>query len=153
MPVTSELPQAAYHPPRLVASGPSRQIRVALVEDHRDTARVMAKLLRANGYAVDTATSVTEATAMLKANQYDVLISDIGLPDGSGLDLMRQARLVRSLSGIALSGFGMEHDIRRSKEAGFAEHLTKPLNFQLLIDAIERLTSVAEPAVTAPLVG
>jgi signal transduction histidine kinase/DNA-binding response OmpR family regulator len=153
IPVTSELPQAAYHTPRLVATGPSRQVRVALVEDHRDTARVMAKLLRGNGYAVDTAASVTEATAMLRANQYDVLISDIGLPDGSGLDLMRQARVIQSLSGIALSGFGMEHDIRRSKEAGFSEHLTKPLNFQLLIDAIERLTTTPEHPITAPLVG
>jgi signal transduction histidine kinase/DNA-binding response OmpR family regulator len=153
MPVTTELPQTAYHTPRLVATGPSRQIRVALVEDHRDTARVMSKLLRANGYAVDTAASLTEAFALLKANKYDVLVSDIGLPDGSGLDLMRQARANQSLSGIALSGFGMEHDIRRSKEAGFTEHLTKPLNFQLLIDAIERLTLTPEPAMAAPLVG
>src|SRR4029079_10082812 len=132
-PITSEMPQAAYHTPRLVNTGPARQIRVALVEDHRDTARVMSKLLRGNGYAVDCASSVTEAMALLKSGRYDILVSDIGLPDGSGLDLMRQAQVMHPLSGIALSGFGMEHDIRRSKEAGFAEHLTKPLNFQLLI--------------------
>jgi CheY-like chemotaxis protein len=81
---------------------------------------------------------------------YDVLISDIGLPDGTGLDLMCQARAIQPLVGIALSGFGMEHDIRRSKEAGFALHLTKPLNFQLLVDSIERLTAPAESPTPSP---
>ena len=76
-------------------------------------------------------------------------VSDIGLPDGSGLDLMRQAKAGQQLIGIALSGFGMEHDIRRSKEAGFSMHLTKPVNFQLLIDAIERLTAEAEDGVNS----
>jgi signal transduction histidine kinase len=152
IPVTSELPQATYHTPRLVTPGPQRATRALLVEDHRDTARVMSKLLRGNGYEVDCAASVTEAMQHLKAGRYDILISDIGLPDGSGLDLMRQARVVQPLVGIALSGFGMEHDIRRSKEAGFTEHLTKPLNFQLLVDTIERLTPGHEEA-AAPLVG
>ena len=82
-----------------------------------------------------------------------MLISDIGLPDGSGLDLMRQTRMLCSMPGIALSGFGMEHDLQRSKEAGFSEHLTKPLNFQLLTDTIERLTSQAEVAVGVPMAG
>ncbi len=151
MPITSELPQAAYHTPRLVNTGPARKIRALLVEDHRDTCRVMAKLLRGNGFEVETAASVTEALQALKNGPFDILVSDIGLPDGSGLDLMRQVRVSQPMVGIALSGFGMEHDIRRSKEAGFSEHLIKPLNYQLLIDAIERLT--AEMPDAAPLVG
>jgi signal transduction histidine kinase/DNA-binding response OmpR family regulator len=152
LPVTSELPQAPYHTPRLVAAGPQRQIQILLVEDHRDTARVMSKLLRANGYEVDCAHSVTEGLQQLRCKRYDVLVSDIGLPDGSGLELMVQSRAVQPIVGVALSGFGMEHDIRRSKEAGFSEHIIKPLNFQLLIDAIERLTIGADLA-AAPLVG
>ena len=110
----------------------------------------MSKLLRGNGYEVDCAASVTEALELLKANRYDILISDIGLPDGSGLELMQQTRVIQPMPGIALSGFGMEQDIRRSKEAGFAEHLIKPLNFQLLVDAIERLTANTEAAMGAP---
>ncbi|MGN6368399.1 MAG: response regulator [Phycisphaerae bacterium] len=149
MPITQDQPQAsAYHAPRLVPAAPLKEIRVLLVEDHRDTARVMAKLLRSNSYHVDAAASVTEAMNFLKNNRYSILVSDIGLPDGSGIDLVRSVQALQPIPAVALSGFGMEHDIRRSKEAGFAEHLTKPLNFQLLIDAIERLTANAgeEPA-------
>ncbi|MBC8145896.1 MAG: response regulator, partial [bacterium] len=64
---------------------------------------------------------------------------DIGLPDGSGLELMQKIRAIKDLPGIALSGFGMEEDIRRSREAGFSEHLIKPVNFQALQDAIRRV--------------
>ncbi|HUO10566.1 MAG TPA: response regulator [Phycisphaerae bacterium] len=145
MPITPEEPKTSAFPtPRLAPAAPPRENRVLLVEDHRDTARVMAKLLRSNSYVVDAASSVTEATQLLKDNRYSILVSDIGLPDGSGLDLVRTAQAIQPIPAIALSGFGMEHDIRRSKEAGFAEHLTKPLNFQLLIDAIERLTAGSE---------
>jgi signal transduction histidine kinase/ActR/RegA family two-component response regulator len=154
IPTTREPPQAsAYRAPRLVHPAPSRVIRALLVEDHRDTARVMAKLLRGNGYSVETAATFTEAANLLKSKSYDVLVSDIGLPDGSGLDLMRHARASQNLVGIALSGFGMEHDIRRSKDAGFSVHLTKPLNFQLLIEAIDRLTVAAEEAAAKPAAG
>ena len=67
------------------------------------------------------------------ASAFDLLISDIGLPDGSGLDLMRPAPAPSSaVTGIALSGFGMEDDLRKSREAGFDAHLTKPINFQTL---------------------
>jgi signal transduction histidine kinase len=154
MPVTQEQPQpSAFHTPRLVPAAPPREIRVLLVEDHRDTARVMAKLLRSNSYHVDAAASVTEATQFLKANHYNILVSDIGLPDGSGLDLVRTAQTLRPVPAIALSGFGMDHDIRRSKEAGFAEHLTKPLNFQVLVDAIERLTASVEEVPAGSMAG
>jgi signal transduction histidine kinase/DNA-binding response OmpR family regulator len=153
IPTTQEVPQQSkFHTPRLVQPTPARTIRALLVEDHRDTARVMAKLLKGNGYNVDCAATFTEAVQFLKSNAYDVLVSDIGLPDGTGLDLMRQAR-TQNLVGIALSGFGMEHDIKRSKEAGFSVHLTKPLNFQLLIEAIERLTAEAEATASSSAAG
>ena len=77
-----------------------------------------------------SAHSVAEGLSIAANNEFDVLISDIGLPDGTGLDLMRQLRAKRPVMGIALSGFGMEEDIRRSKQAGFVAHLTKPLDFQ-----------------------
>ena len=75
---------------------------------------------------------------MAKNHEFDLLISDIGLPDGSGVELMQKIREISPLPGIALSGFGMQHDIERSKEAGFLEHLTKPINFAQLQAVITR---------------
>jgi signal transduction histidine kinase len=120
----------------LRAAGP---LRLLLVEDHRDTAEAMADLLRAQGHRVTVAGTVTEALgAAESAGGLDLLVSDLGLPDGSGLDLMRELAARRGLRGIALSGYGTEEDVRRSREAGFEEHLTKPVDFQTLKDAIRR---------------
>jgi CheY-like chemotaxis protein len=121
---------------------PKGSIRILLVDDHPDTSRAMGRLLERMGYDVRTADSVTSALAVADANEIDLLISDIGLPDGSGLDLMRQLVARGPIKGIALSGFGMEEDIQRSKEAGFYEHLTKPINFNRLETAIADLTAM-----------
>lgn len=111
--------------------------RVLLVEDHADTREAMARLLRALGCAVQSAGSVREAVEMGEAGEFDLLISDIGLPDGSGMDVMSRLRS-RNIRGIALSGFGQEDDVRRSREAGFADHITKPINFHALREAVRR---------------
>lgn len=113
--------------------------RILLVDDHVDTSSVMKLLLERRGYDVETAGDMSNALALVDEHEYDLLISDIGLPDGSGLELMKRIHAVKSLPGIALSGFGMEDDIRRSHEAGFSEHLIKPVNFQALQDAIRRV--------------
>ncbi|HSG39462.1 MAG TPA: PAS domain-containing protein [Thermoanaerobaculia bacterium] len=102
--------------------------RILLVEDHEDTAAVLADFLRLRGYVVHTADSVGAAMRAVAAESYDLIISDLGLPDGSGHDLMRHLRAGAAVRGIALSGYGMEEDIRKSREAGFLEHLTKPVN-------------------------
>ena len=70
------------------------------------------------------------AIKLVEAERFDALISDIGLPDGNGCELMRAARARQQLVGIAVSGFGTEEEIRRSIDAGFAHHLTKPIDFQ-----------------------
>ena len=70
---------------------------------------------------------------------FDLLLSDIGLPDGSGMDVMRHMAAKFKVAGIALSGFGQDEDLRRSREAGFATHLTKPVNFQTLQSAIRKV--------------
>ncbi len=111
-------------------------LRLLLVEDHGDTAEVMADLLRSLGHEVTVAGTVAEA--LKKANaleSLDLVISDLGLPDGSGLDVMRELA-ARGIRGIALSGYGMEEDVQRSREAGFEIHLTKPVSLQALRDAI-----------------
>jgi two-component system CheB/CheR fusion protein len=115
----------------------TRQLHLLLVEDHPDTAEAMAELLRALGHAVRLAGSVAQglatAAAALEAGEViDLVISDLGLPDGSGMDLMRELVSRYGLRGIALSGYGTEEDVRRSLEAGFTRHLTKPVNFQAL---------------------
>jgi len=113
-------------------------VRLLIVEDHPDTAKILARLLSAKGYKVRTAGSVAAALAALD-EPVDLLLSDVGLPDGTGYELMRRAREKRPVVGIAMSGFGMEEDLARSREAGFAEHLVKPVDVAQICEAIQRL--------------
>ena len=108
---------------------------VLLVEDNADSANAIAELLRVHGYDVKVADSVEQALQF--ADQADVVVSDIALPDGTGHDLMQQIRARRPIRGIALSGYGSHDDMRRSSDAGFERHLVKPVDPQLLLDAIE----------------
>jgi DNA-binding response OmpR family regulator len=117
----------------------SRKPRLLLVEDHVDTARTLARLLRFSGYRVRTAGTVARALEVVAADRFDLLISDLGLPDASGHDLMRQVRAISDTPGIALSGYGMEDDVRKSLEAGFLDHLVKPINLDRLKALIERV--------------
>jgi CheY-like chemotaxis protein len=135
--------EAETHPAtkmRPRADAPGRRLRILLVDDHEDTARAMGRLLQRLGYRITTAHTCTDAVAAFGRDSFDLVISDIGLPDGSGLELMRELRRRREIRGIALSGFGMEEDVRKSKEAGFYEHLTKPINFQKLQAVIRDAT-------------
>ena len=115
--------------------------RILLVEDHGDTRRVLVKLLESFGCTVTTASSVKEAIAAAENQKFDLLLSDIGLPDGSGLDVMRELSARFDIKGIALSGFGQEVDLRKSTEAGFTTHLTKPISLQVLEEVILGITT------------
>jgi signal transduction histidine kinase/CHASE3 domain sensor protein/ActR/RegA family two-component response regulator len=120
---------------------------ILLIEDHVDTAQAMSELLRILGYRVSLAGTVAEALTLAESashghpgdGQIDLVVSDLGLPDGTGFDLMRELVDRYRLRGIALSGYGMEEDIRRSRESGFAKHLTKPVNPQALQSALRQL--------------
>jgi len=124
------------------SSGGPRQgkagLNILLVDDHADTLRVMSRLLRRLDHQVTTAESKSAALAAADENEFDLLISDIGLPDGTGLELMRELLARRPIRGIALTGYGMESDVRQSRDAGFTAHMTKPINFQDLVVIIER---------------
>jgi CheY-like chemotaxis protein/nitrogen-specific signal transduction histidine kinase len=122
-----------------VAQG--RGLRLLLVEDDESTLRVMAKLLRDRQYKVTTANTIASALEIAAAQDFDLVISDIGLPDGNGLELMKKLKNQRIIKGIALSGFGMDEDIQKSQEAGFVAHLTKPIDFQKLEATIQRVSS------------
>ncbi|HEX2853371.1 MAG TPA: response regulator [Opitutaceae bacterium] len=113
--------------------------RVLLVEDHADTATSMAWLLTRSGYEVTTAVSAAAALEAAAQQPFDVIASDIGLPDRSGYDLMKEIKSRYGLKGIALSGYGTEEDRARAREAGFTEHIVKPVNFSHLKAALQRL--------------
>ncbi|HEY3568098.1 MAG TPA: PAS domain S-box protein [Thermoanaerobaculia bacterium] len=124
-----------------VSVKPDRALRILLVEDHEDTARAMADLLELMGHEVTLAGSVASALAVAETvrDRIDLVVSDLGLPDGSGQDLMRELIRLYGWKGIALSGYGMEEDVRRSREAGFARHLTKPVDLDTLRAAIRQV--------------
>jgi signal transduction histidine kinase len=132
------------HPDRLpgAAEGESRRLRILLVEDEEDTRRIMSKLLRKR-HDVCVAGSVNDALLVAEDHVFDLLIADLGLPDGSGLELMRRLRRQQALVGIALTGYGMPDDIVDTRQAGFSEHLTKPVDLQRLEAAIQRVACEA----------
>lgn len=112
-----------------------------LVEDHEDTLRIIARLLERLGYTVRRARSVGEALDLAVGERFDLLVSDLNLPDGSGHDVMRFVKERYGLRGIALSGFGREVDIQRSHDAGFLAHLVKPVDIQVLRRKIEAVAT------------
>jgi PAS domain S-box-containing protein len=145
---TLELPTIPAPAPKAPAADqpaprPARPLRILLVEDHADTARVMVRLVHALGHHVETVATVAEALEHLRAAHVDLLASDIGLPDGTGVDLIRAVRNFSRIPAIALSGFGMEEDVRRCTAAGFNAHLTKPVNIARLEQLIRDVTAPA----------
>ena len=115
-------------------------LRLLVVEDHEPTLEVLVRLLTRAGHTVLAAGSVAEATALVERNGIDVVISDLGLPDGTGLELMSRLRVHSpQLRGIALTGYGMEEDLLRSRAAGFGAHLVKPIDFDQLRKALADL--------------
>ena len=125
--------------PTIVSPRAARRhaVRILLVEDHEDTNRSLTNLLRRRGYHVQSARNLQTARDLSSKEEFDVLISDLGLPDGSGIDLMQPLRSGRPVLGIALTGFGMEDDIRKSHEAGFKHHLVKPIDLNKLDSLIQ----------------
>jgi signal transduction histidine kinase/CheY-like chemotaxis protein len=117
---------------------PLRPLRILLVEDHEDTLAVMAELLELSRHEVTPVSTIESALRLAAVRPFDLLISDLGLPDGSGLDLMRQVRQKYGWPGIAVSGYGTSEDVELSRQAGFLEHLTKPVHPARLKEAIAR---------------
>ena len=125
--------------PRKISSEASQQgLKILLVDDHQDTCAALEKLLVRRGHLVAATHNVRSALEAAVRNKFDLLISDIALPDGSGMDLMMQMRAISNVPGIAISGFGNNGDIERSLQAGFSEHLIKPIKLESLEAAIER---------------
>ena len=110
--------------------------RILLVEDHEQTGRVIKRLLEGTGYDVHWASNVAEALSSAQSRPFDLVVSDLGLPDGDGHQLMVQLRERFGLRGIALSGYGTEQDLHRSAASGFLRHLVKPVSIEALEAAL-----------------
>ncbi|PYL59621.1 MAG: hybrid sensor histidine kinase/response regulator [Verrucomicrobia bacterium] len=133
---TCEKAEAQITPAVLPTQSERQPLRILLVEDHEDTNRSLTNLLRRRGYHVQSALNLQSAINLGTKEQFDVLISDLALPDGNGIHLM-QKLTSKPLLAIALTGFGMENDIRKSYEAGFQHHLVKPIDLNKLDSLIQ----------------
>jgi CheY-like chemotaxis protein/anti-sigma regulatory factor (Ser/Thr protein kinase) len=124
-PLPAEAPRRGRHP-------------ILIVEDHEATRSVLANLFRQRNYSVVTTSTVAGALQLAAHQSFEFVVSDLGLPDGTGYDLMKELSRSHGLRGVALSGYGTEQDIARSREAGFVEHLTKPVTYAMLENVINR---------------
>jgi PAS domain S-box-containing protein len=120
---------------------PPKPLRILLVEDHTDTRRTLSRLLTHFGHEVLAAGTMCSALDIIASGQLDVLLCDIGLPDGSGYELISEARRKQAIKAVALTGFGTEEDVRRSKEAGFDFHLVKPIDLHELQTLLEQVAA------------
>lgn len=108
-------------------------MNILLVEDHTDTRRVLSSLLGRSGHEILTAKGVNEALEVLSTTRVNVLLSDLGLLDGDGLDLVGKAKTLQpKIKAIALTARGSEKDLELGKKAGFDHYLTKPFDFHEL---------------------
>jgi PAS domain S-box-containing protein len=128
----SQIQSAHDHHPKL---------SVLLVEDHEDTAQVMQNVLRQLGHEVELCSTVAAACQKLETQEFDIILSDIGLPDGTGIDLIKAARAIVQTPAVALTGYGMAEDVERCRQAGFDEHLTKPIDIERLQQTLSRISS------------
>src|SRR5262245_8793040 len=133
-------PSMKAEPRGAPAGGGHHRIRILLVEDHQDTAAAMRTVLGNLGFDVLLAGTLDEGRRLARA-PFDILVSDLRLPDGSGLDLMRELSAAGPVKGIAISGFGSEKDVSQSRDAGFDCHLVKPVAIERVVDAIHSLVS------------
>ena len=127
------------HPP--AAAKVVTALRILLVEDHFETGCALSRLLTHFGYQVTVEHSVQSALEQLGANNFDVILSDIGLPDGSGYDLISRAKQQQVVKGVAITALGTEKDIQKSKEAGFDFHLVKPVDFHELRSILDQVSA------------
>ena len=114
--------------------------RILLIEDHAATGRTLAKMLSRRSYIVQSAANCREAITAYRAQPFDLVISDVGLPDGDGWSLLESLRQINpEVRAIAVTGYGSDADISRSSAAGFYVHLTKPVTMEQLEAAMRSL--------------
>ncbi len=110
-------------------SYPDKRLRILVVEDHGDTLEALSRLLTHFGHEISVADDAESARKIIHSKEFDVVLVDIALPDGSGYDVVAEAKRKRPVKAVTLTGFGTPDHIERGKEAGFDFHLTKPVDF------------------------
>ena len=123
---------------------PRRSLRVLLVEDHEDTRHILERLMKRDGHRVTTAENVAQALQAIVTGEFDFLLSDLGLPDGTGLDVIAALRERSAIPAVVMSGYGMHTDIARTRAAGFTEHIVKPIPVEVLRKMLARWSSGLE---------
>ena len=119
------------------AASPPEPLRVFIVENNDDTRLTLSALLRVMGHEVRCAATMREALDELPDADVDVIVSDIGLPDGDGWEMLRRVQLPHPVYAIAMSGYGMAEDRERSHAAGYRHHLVKPMDIEKLEALLE----------------
>jgi signal transduction histidine kinase/CheY-like chemotaxis protein len=126
---------------------PSAMMKILVVEDHEASRVTVARLLQRRGHEVIGVGTVAKALAAAREQQFDLALCDIGLPDGDGYELFRALLRLQPLIGVAMTGYGMDEDIARATEAGFAAQLTKPVTIEklnaMLVEVGARLGAAA----------
>ena len=117
----------------------AKSLRILLVEDHSDTRRTLSRLLTHFGHQISVADNTESALKIMGSQEFDVVLSDIGLPDGSGYDVISEAKRKQPVKAVAITGFGTDEDIRRGKDAGFDFHLVKPIDFHELRSVLDEV--------------
>ncbi|WP_052574054.1 ATP-binding protein [Haloferula sp. BvORR071] len=119
--------------------------RILIVDDHADTLEVFTMILESMGLVVSTALDGKHALEMARRKSFDLLVSDLGLPDMSGYELVERIHQIQKLPAIAQSGYGMPSDIEKSRNAGFNAHLIKPVAIPTLIETIRNVLATSPP--------
>ena len=118
-----------------------KRLRILVVEDHNDTLQALSRLLSHFCHEISLADTVRNALNIIDSKEFDVVLCDIALTDGSGYDLIAEAKRKRPVKAVALTGFGSTEDIERGKQAGFDFHLTKPVDFHDLRTVLGQIGS------------
>ena len=139
LPLTERLDERAAKPAETQTAS-NRTLNILLVEDNEDTTLAMTTLLTLSGHTVESAANVEEANEKSASSRFDLLISDIGLPDGDGTEVVKVFAAHQNAPSIAMTGYGMDDDVKRCREAGFTAHVTKPVGFDRLSSLIQSLT-------------
>lgn len=129
-------------PVAAVSNGKALGRTILVVEDHADSAFFIKRMLEIAGYRTLVAENIASAIEVFRGEPVDAIVSDLGLPDGRGTELIRQVLSIRPVPAIALSGYGMESDIKESLDAGFTRHLTKPVDMEKLEKALSSIMEV-----------
>lgn len=120
---------------------PGKSLRILVVEDHSDTLEALSQLLNHFGHDISTADGARSALEMINSKEFDVVLCDIALPDGSGYDVIMEAKRKGAVKAVAISGYAARDDVERGRKAGFDFHLAKPVDFHELRSVLGQIAA------------